>query len=81
MVGEINERHIYHHTSQLKEERAYRIVIRYLHHSTNLDDIKQELTELRHTVRNIINVRHKLTKEPLNLFFVDLEAAQMSQVY
>jgi hypothetical protein len=73
---EFNEQHICHHTYQLKEERAYRIVIRYLHHSTNLDDIKQELAELGHTIRNIINVRHKLTKEPLNLFFVDLEPAQ-----
>jgi hypothetical protein len=57
MVREFNEQHVYHHTSQLKEERAYRIVIRYLHHSTNLDDIEQELAELGHTVRNIINVR------------------------
>ena len=51
MVHEFNEQHIYHHTYQLKEEHAYRIVIRYLHHSTNLEDIKQQLAELGHTVR------------------------------
>jgi hypothetical protein len=76
MIREFNEQHIYHHTYQLKEERAYRIVIHYLHHSTDLDDNKQELAELGHTACNIINVRHKLTKEPLNFFFVDLEPAQ-----
>lgn len=76
LVKEFREKNIYHHTYQLKEERAYRIVIRYLHHSTNLEDIKSELTQLGHTVRNITNVLHRTTKEPLNLFFVDLEPAQ-----
>jgi hypothetical protein len=76
MVREFNEQHIYHHTSQLKEERAYRIVIRYLHHSTNLEDVKREVAELGHTFRDIINVRHELTREPPNFFFVDLEQAQ-----
>jgi hypothetical protein len=75
MVREFQQQNIYHHTYQLKEERAYRIVIRYLHHSTKTEDIKQELAELRHRTRNIINVHHKATKEPLNLFFVDLEPA------
>jgi hypothetical protein len=73
MVREFNEQQIYHHTYQLKEERAFRIVKRYLHHSTNIEDIKQELAELGH--RNIINIHHKSTKEPLNLFFVELEPA------
>jgi hypothetical protein len=67
MVKEFNEK-IYHHTYQLKEEGAYRIVIRYLHHSTKIEDIKQEQAELGHRVRNIINVHHKATKEPLNIF-------------
>jgi hypothetical protein len=75
MVREFKAQQIYHHTYQLKEERAFRIVIRYLHHSTNIEDIKQELAELGHRVRNIINILHKSTKEPLNLFFVDLEPA------
>jgi hypothetical protein len=56
---------IFYHTHQLKEERAYRIVIKYLQHSTYTDDIKQEILELGHNVRNI-------NKELLNLFFVDL---------
>jgi hypothetical protein len=33
------------------------------------------LSELGHKVRNIINAKHRQTKEPLNLFFVDLEPA------
>jgi hypothetical protein len=76
MVQYFKDNNIYHHTYQLKEERAYRIVIKYLHHSTNIEDIKQELYNLGRNVRNIINARNRVTKEPLNLFFVDLEPAE-----
>jgi hypothetical protein len=66
----------YYHTYQLKEERVYRIVIKHLHHSTDTEDIRQELLELGHNARNIINAHHRITKEPLNLFFVDLDPAE-----
>lgn len=82
MVRYFNEHNIYHHTYQLKQDRAYRVVIKYLHHSTNTEDIKNELLKLGHKVRNIINAQHRITKEPLNLFFVDLEpAANNKDIY
>jgi hypothetical protein len=37
---------IFYHTYQIKEERAYRIVIKYLQHSTDAEDIRHELFEL-----------------------------------
>ena len=55
------ENNIFCHTYQLKEERAYRIVVKYLHYSTDTEDIKQELFELGHNVRNIINAQHRTT--------------------
>jgi hypothetical protein len=81
MIKEFQAQNIYHYTYQPKEDRAFRIVIRYLHHSTDLDSIKQELAELGHKVRNIINARHKITKEPLNLFSVELEPASNNKQY
>jgi hypothetical protein len=36
-------------------------------------DIIEELDKKRHEVRNIINVKHRISKEPLSLFSVDLE--------
>jgi hypothetical protein len=57
----------------MREERAYRVVIRNLHHSVAADEIKQELEKQGHTVRNTLNVRHRQTKEPLPLFFINLE--------
>ena len=73
LVKYFKENNIFYHTYKLKEERAYRIVIKCLHHSTNTEDIKQELFELGHNVRNIINAQHK---ELLILFFLDLEPAE-----
>jgi hypothetical protein len=59
---------------EIKQNRAYRVVIRDVHHSSSTNEIKNELNEKGHLVRNIINVKHRATKEPLPLFFVDLEA-------
>jgi hypothetical protein len=70
------DNNIFYRTYQLKEERAYRIVIKYLHNSTHTEDIRQEVFELGHNIRNIINAQHRTTKEPLNLDFVYLEPAE-----
>ena len=64
---------VHHYTYRIKVERAYRIVIRQLHHSVPLEDIKEELQKEGHTVRNIMNIKHKQTEDPLSLFFIDLE--------
>jgi arsenate reductase-like glutaredoxin family protein len=76
LVKYFNEKNIIHHTYQPKEERAYRIVIKYLHHSMDTNIIKEALASLGHKVRNIINAKHRHTKEPMNLFFVDLEPSK-----
>ena len=76
IIKHCKEQNIYYHTYQLKEDRAFRVVIKHLHHTTDLDDIKNELLILGHEVRNKINVTHRQTKELLNIFFVDLEPAK-----
>ncbi|KAK9509643.1 hypothetical protein O3M35_006909 [Rhynocoris fuscipes] len=63
------------HTYQTKDSRPYRFVIRNLHYSTPPQVIKDDLEEKGFSVRNITNVLHPRTKEPLPLFFVDLEPA------
>jgi len=68
----MKEDNIVHHTCQVKAERAYRIVIKHLHHSVPLNNIKEELQKEGHMVRNIMNIKHKQTKD-LSLFSVDLE--------
>lgn len=64
---------ISHYTYKLKSERAYRVVLRGLHSTEDTEVIKSELRDLGHEVRNIVNVRHKTTKQDLPLFYIDLE--------
>jgi hypothetical protein len=73
LVRHLKEEKIVHHTYQIKEERSYRVVIRHLHHSVPTEDIKDELEKNGHKVRNITNIKHRLSKEPLSLFFVNLQ--------
>ena len=61
------------HTYQLKEERPFRVVLRNIHHSADIDELKIELSKLGHEVTNVSNIRHRVTKDPLSLFFIDLK--------
>jgi len=45
----MKEKNIIHHTYQPKEERSYRVVIRYLHHSVDIQELKEEISKLGHT--------------------------------
>lgn len=73
LVRELNARKISFFTYQLKSEKAFRVVVRGLHSSIKPDDIKVAIVEQGFTVRSVSNIRHKKTKDPLPLFFVDLE--------
>jgi hypothetical protein len=73
LIQHLKGKNIIYHTYQLKQERAYRVVIRHLHQSIPTEEIKTELEKAGHNVRNLINAKHRVTKEPLSLFFVDLE--------
>jgi hypothetical protein len=73
LMRHIQDEKVVHHTYQIKQDRAYRVVIRDMHHSISINEIKNELNAKGHQVRNIINVKHRATREPLPLFFVDFE--------
>ena len=60
-------------TYQLKEERPFRVVLRNIHHSADIDELKTELSKLGHEVINVSNIRHRVSKDPLSLFFIDLK--------
>jgi len=70
LIKHFKETDIYYHTYQIKEERVYRVVLKYLHYTTEIEDIRQDLLQQGHVARNIVNVRYRITKEPLNLFLL-----------
>ena len=69
LIKHFKETDVYYHTYQINEERAYRVVLKYLHYTTEIEDTRQDLLQQGLVARNIVNVRHRITKEPLNLFF------------
>ena len=45
-----------------------------MHHSVDIEEIKNILAEKDHKVKNIYNIKHKFTKEqPLSLYYIDLK--------
>lgn len=73
IVHKLTELKVSFHTFQLKHERAFRVVLKNMHFSTDINDLKSSIEAKGHKVRNIVNARHFKTKEPLSMFFVDLE--------
>lgn len=61
------------HTYQIKSDKAFRVVIRGLHHSCNIEFMMTELKELGYEPIQMLPVRHPVTKLPLPLFFLDLK--------
>lgn len=73
VIRHFDERMIKYHTFQLKTERAFRAVIKGLHHSTNVSDIKAMLLNFGHQVRSVRNIVSRVTKAPLPMFYIDLD--------
>lgn len=73
IIKYFEEHNISYHTYQIKTERAFRIVIKGLHHSTDISDVKAFLMSKGHEVRSVRNIISRITKLPLPMFFVDLD--------
>lgn len=74
LTKELQEKKTEFHSFQYKNNRSYRAVIRNLHPTTDVDDLKTELMELGHEVLNIFNVKQGgKVKRSLPLFMIDLK--------
>lgn len=74
LVKHLTELKVGFHTYQIKKDRAYRVVLKNMHFSTDLKDIKEAIESHGHAVRNVSNLKSR-SKDPLSIFFVDLEPA------
>lgn len=73
IVKELELKQTKFHTYELKENRAFRVVLKQMHHTTNIEELKEVLKTYGHEARNIHNIKKRATKQPLPMFFVDLE--------
>lgn len=72
----LSERNTEFHTYQLKQARNFRVVLRNVHPSADISQLKTELHSMGHEVVNIHNIKQRGTKIELPLFFVDLKAKE-----
>ena len=75
IIESLKEKNTEYHTYQKKQEKSFKVVLCHIHHSTEIESIKEEIESHGHKVRNIVNMRQKITKKPLSLFAVELEPA------
>lgn len=61
------------HTFALQDEKTFRVVLRNIHHTTPISEIKEALEKEGHNVVKIMNFHDRITKKPKNLFFIDLK--------
>lgn len=61
------------HTFKPKQERSYNVVLKGIHSSTPIDHIIEEISNLGHEVLNISNIKDRMTKKPLQMFYVGLK--------
>jgi len=59
------------HTYKPKQERSFKVVLKHIHATTNVDDIKKEIGNLGHTVTNIWNIKKQGIKRTLHMFYAE----------
>ena len=72
VVKELESKNTQFYTYKPKQERCFKVFLRNIHPSVDLSDLKSELKNLGHEVCNVWNIKHRITKNPLPLFMVEL---------
>ncbi|KMQ93691.1 nucleic-acid-binding protein from transposon x-element [Lasius niger] len=60
-------------TYQSKTDRKFKVVLRNMHPTIDLAELKEEIEAKNHKVISITNILHAGTKKPLPLFFVEMK--------
>lgn len=74
IVEALKDRNTEFHSYQKKQDRLFKAVLRNMHSSADLGLLREQIEEHGHSVINISNIRHRVTKAPLPMFFVDLKS-------
>jgi hypothetical protein len=57
------------------------MVIRNLHHSVQQELVREYIERRGHKIRNIWYIRHRVTGNPLSLFFLDIDPEANNRKY
>lgn len=64
------------HSYQKKQDKAFKVVLRNMHSTADVNLLKSQIEEYGHSIINIYNIRNRVTKAPLPMFYVNLKNAQ-----
>jgi predicted solute-binding protein len=73
IIKALMEKNTEFHTFKSRQDRNFRVVIRNLHQSTEIQDIKRALIEKGHKVTNVWNAKQRNTNRPLPLHFIHMK--------
>lgn len=73
IVKELDAKRTEYYTYKPKQERAFKTILKNIHPSTDIEEIKEALIKLGHIAVNIWNIKQTLTKTPLHMFVVELQ--------
>jgi hypothetical protein len=68
IIKAITEKQTEFHTYKPRNERGFRVALKNIHPTTELNEIKLSLQEKGYEVTNIWNVKQRVTKTPLPMF-------------
>lgn len=73
VVKELENKNTEFYTYKPKQDRSFKVILKNMHPSTCIDDIKEALEALEHECTNIWNIKQYKTKNPLPMFIVELK--------
>lgn len=73
IVRNLQDKNTEFYTYRPKQDRNFKVVLKNLHPSTDIEEIKDELNLQGHKVTNVWNVKQRNSKKPIPIFFIELE--------
>jgi hypothetical protein len=80
-VKELKNRDTEFHIYKPKQEKNFKIVLKHIHATAYLDDIKKEIENLGHIVTNIWNIKKQGKKKALFTFYVEKPGSNNKDIY
>lgn len=79
LTNELKNRNTEFHSFQHKKNRLFKVVIKNLHHSVNIEELLEEIRSLGHGPIRANNITSKKTKTPLPIFFLEIKQKHNSK--
>jgi hypothetical protein len=65
----------------MKDERSFKVVLKNVHPSINLEELKEDINNKGHIITNIWNVRQSIIKKPLPIFSIESKPTANNNIY